>query len=388
MSVFKLSMAVVDWACKRAKLHVSALNEAFPRFDKWLDGTHIPSFRQLQQFATMAHIPVGYLFLDTPPIEKLIIPDRRTVGSAEYATPSLELLETIKSCAQRQDWYIEYLESEGVAERLAIVGACKSTDSVESAAMLMRKEFGYSAERINDSGNKAIDYLVESAEDAGVLVMMNSIVGNSTTRKLDIEEFRGFAISNDFAPVVFVNTNDSDSARLFTLAHELAHILLGESSINDPEPLDSHVSRLEHGSIEKWCNMVAGEFLVPAEELEYCIVDNPIDEISDIARRFSVSTFVIAHRLLHTETIDHDDYRVLYAMLMQHSSHKAKKKSKGGPSPYVMLPRRCSRRFSIALLTSYDEGTTDARDAMRLLGLSKEDALRNYRKAMLEASGV
>src|SRR5690606_2778683 len=101
--------------------------------------------------------------------------------------------------------------------------------------------------------------LVQRIEALGVLVMRSGMVGNNTFRKLSVREFRGFALVDDFAPVVFINTSDCPEARLFTLIHELAHIWLGQSGISDSEPANHHQT-------ERLCNAVAAEFLVPVSE--------------------------------------------------------------------------------------------------------------------------
>jgi len=96
-------------------------------------------------------------------------------------------------------------------------------------------------------------------EALGVLVMRNSVVGNNVHRRLDRNELRGFAISDDRAPVIFINTTDTPQAQIFTLLHEFAHLLLGESGVSDLSP---HNPR----KIERACNRLAAEFLVPSAD--------------------------------------------------------------------------------------------------------------------------
>src|SRR5882672_11509060 len=116
---------------------------------------------------------------------------------------------------------------------------------------------------------------------------------NNNTRKLDPDEFRGFALADDLAPLVFINGADTKSAQMFTLAHELAHIWLGQSALSDPDP-----SIVPTQEIERWCNRVAAEFLVPLETLRAELQRNEtLDaEVSRSARRFEVSTLVILRR--------------------------------------------------------------------------------------------
>lgn len=97
-------------------------------------------------------------------------------------------------------------------------------------------------------------------EALGILVMRNSVVGNNNSRRLNPQEFRGFAIAHLHAPVIFINTADVTQAWTFTLMHEFVHLMLGESGVSD-------LSHKNDNQIEKFCNRVAADFLVPSAEM-------------------------------------------------------------------------------------------------------------------------
>lgn len=285
---------LLRWACDRAGAGGEALRENHPLLDEWVRGDVKPTLKQLEGFANAARVPVGYLFLSAPPEEQLPIQDLRTVGSKGVRSPSPDLLDTFYLCQRRQEWYQEYAKRHGGGP-VPFIGTATLSQPVEDVAERMRRALGYDLGARRDCRDtaEALRLLVERAEDAGVLVMVSGVVKNITARRLDPDEFRGFALADPIAPLVFVNAADAKAAQLFTLAHELAHLWLGESALSDVSLRGVGANR-----VEAWCNRVAAEFLVPLADLQAMAVDNPLDQLGAYKDKFHVSRLVILRRLL------------------------------------------------------------------------------------------
>ena len=177
------------------------------------------------------------------------------------------------------------------------MGSADLGDNVVETAARMRDALGLNLEerRRFTTWTDALRRFIEQADALGVLVMVSGVVGSNSRRGLDPQEFRGFALADSLAPLVFVNGADTKAAQMFTLAHELAHIWLGQSGVSDTE-----ARAMPDQAVERWCNRVAAELLVPLDALRGEI-DAGADlqvELSRLARRFKVSTLV-ALRCIH-----------------------------------------------------------------------------------------
>ena len=99
---------LLRWARDRSRIDESALALRFPQLAAWERGEKYPTLKQLETFAKATHTPVGFLFLQKPPVERVPIPDLRTVKNRPVDAPSPDLLETLYQCQQRQEWYREF----------------------------------------------------------------------------------------------------------------------------------------------------------------------------------------------------------------------------------------------------------------------------------------
>ncbi len=364
---------VLEWARARSGIADDNWDRRFPKFDAWLAGEATPTLTQLEEFARKTHTPVGFLFLDEPPVETVPIPDFRTVGDRPVGAAeavSADLLDVIYACERRQEWYRDNQILEGEPP-LPFVGVASTNDDVGTIADQMREILDWTAESraSQRTADAALTWLREHAEAAGVLVMISGIVGSNTHRTLDPQEFRGFALVDPYAAIVFVNGADSKAALVFTLAHELAHLWLGETALSDLDP-----QSIRGNAVERWCNQVAAEFLVPMAEFRQRF-DQRADlraQLRPLAEHFRVSTQVILGRIREAGALTWDEYLVELDAEREQASRILAERRGGGGNYYNTKPVQVSKRFASALIASAKEGRTPYTRALRLLDVKKE----------------
>lgn len=361
-----VSPRLLAWARERSRVDADALVRRFPALPAWERAEKAPTLKQLEAFAQATHTPVGMLFLAEPPDERVPIPDYRTVGDVGVARPSADLLDTVFQCQQRQEWYREYAQVTR-EDPVAVVGSLTPATGVVQAAATMRAALDFEVDKRGATFLDASRRLAEQAERLGVLVMVSGVVGSNTHRRLDPDEFRGFALSDPLAPLVFVNGADTKAAQIFTLAHELAHVWLGATALSD-----AAMTSQPTVDVERWCNEVAAEFLVPLADLRTEFdPQRPLrDELDRLARRFKASTLVVLRRVHDAGHLGWDEYRAAYAAERDRVMAILGERASGG-NYYNTQPIRISKRFTRAVVESTLEGQTLHRDALHLLGMKK-----------------
>lgn len=367
----EVSPALLRWACRRAGVDSSAVAKRFPRFAEWERGETQPTLRQVEEFARFTRTATGYLFLREPPEEPVPIPDFRTVADRPLRRPSPDLLDTIYLCQERQYWYREYAAASGEAA-CRVVGMLRRSDGPVAAAAQLREALRFDLEGRAEcpTWTEALRRFRDRCEAAGALVMTSGIVGSNTHRKLDPAEFRGFALSDPLAPLVFVNGADAKAAQMFTLAHEMAHLALGETALSD-SPLEHEPNH----ATERWCNRVAAELLVPlaAVRENYDPRIELRETLQRLARRFKVSALVALRRLRDADLVSGSAYREQW----NRELGRLRPSKGGGGDFYATLGSRAGHRFVRALVVSTLEGRSTYSEAFRLLGIRKTETFRS-----------
>lgn len=341
----------------------------FNNKEKWLTKEDFPTYNQLAEISKAFNIPFGYLFLKELPKKKLPIPHFRTDNNIEEFSD--ELYDTVMMVSKLQIWAKEILEEWGHS-KLLFTNKYNLNHSPKEVAIEMKKILGLERgwASMLPTWTDVFKFLVEKFEDIGIFVVINGVVGNNTHRCLSVEEFRGFVLYDDVAPFVFINNNDFISAKIFTLMHEFAHILIGKSASFDLRNLTP-----ANNSIEKFCDQCTAEFLVPENEIAKI---TRID-YEQLAKQFKVSQIVIARRLLDVGKIRKSEFINFYNSYLENITKS--KESKGGCF-YNTAKYRYSKRFLKIIRDAITNKTILYRDAYQLLSLKTKTMERILNKSV------
>ncbi|MCH7226183.1 ImmA/IrrE family metallo-endopeptidase [Haloferula sp. A504] len=372
-----LQPEVLAWARDRGQLSredlAKKVGTSVEKVAGWEEEGEL-TWKQAEKVAAATRTPFGYLFLESPPEERLPIPDFRTHRGRAVGRPSPDLIDVLHQSLRRQDWFRDYLVAEE-EEPLGFVNSVDVGQSPERVATAIRRELGFHpSESTERTLEGVLNDLCAAIEAIGILVVRAGIVGNATRRKLDPEEFRGFALVDEYAPLIFVNAADFKAAQIFTLIHEVVHLWVGQSAIfnleNTYSPRDQRV--------EAYCNAVAAEYLVPIQELRELVQQDesePGQLVERLRRRYRVSDLVIIRRLHDIGQINRNQFKAWYEERLD--QHADSPRASGGDF-YRNQPGRIGPRFSRALVASTLEGRTLIRDALSLLGFSKVETFRKF----------
>lgn len=364
----RISPVMINWIAEQENTELKSLAEQFApkKVDQFLSGLITKS--TAEKLAKLVDIPFGYLFLSEPPvINNPQIPDlRQTVGAEPL---SKDFIDVLKDIDRKVSWYKEFLTENGNDEPLSFVNKFPYSSILNhyEVAQDIAKTIDFSIER--DLPNiPQRDYYRELStrfENIGILIFKNGVVGNNNTRKLNVEEFRGFALIDYRAPAIFINNADHQSAQLFTLLHEVVHIWIGQNGVSSWNQ-DKHV--------EAFCNKVAAEFLMPetlfVEEWAKCN-DN---HIQHIAAYFKVSQLAAIVKAVQLDFLPQGTIAEARKQLKVY-----RQENNSGGNFYNMLPVKNSHRFTEAVVNQAMSMNLPLKEAGKLLNVHADTVVSYYR---------
>ncbi len=413
-----INPAILAWARETAGLE---LEEAAGRLDfikpkdeesaaerlrAFERGERVPTRNQLVTFASVYRRPLLTFYMKQPPVKGDRGEDfRQTTGNVSRRDNSL-LDALLRDIRARQEMVKSLLEDEEETRELAFVGSAAIDRGAEAVAASIADTLGFDyqgREARRGDADALFKTLRGQAETAGVFVLLIGDLGSHHTA-LGAEVFRGFAISDRVAPFVVINDQDARPARSFTLVHELAHIWLDESGVSgvpSPDTPRSHEDR-----IERFCNDVAGAFLLPASALRTRPAgldagdkESAAAAISALAYDWSVSEPMAAYRLSRTGWIETAIYRELmtdYAVRWQRQRQRQREQnrdSEGGPDPRVIKRSKLGNALLDVVRRTLRVNVLTHTKAAKLLGVKPgavEPLLRGYeqnRGSMIQGIG-
>lgn len=375
--VENINRDLIEWAILRAGREPEEFYIQYPVVEKWVEGKVYPTVKQLENFTRKLHLPFGYMFLKEPPKEEIPIPFFRSgVENPVSKEISLNVYHTVQILQERQAWLTEYL-TQSDYDNLKFVGKYDASDDYKTIVDDIRKTLNLKTDwaRNLPTWEDALDYLTEQIENAGIIVVFNGIVGNNTRRIISPDECRGFVLVDQKAPFLFVNAADAKAAQMFTLAHELAHIWIGQTAGFD----NADLLPANHPT-EILCDQVAAELLVPEDEFKKEWKE--VQDFRKLSKIFKVSQIVIARRALDLKLITKQEFFSFYNSYIEGWKQKKKdqKEKGGGGNFYATARKRISRRFASFVNHAVEEGNLLYRDAYRLTSLKGD----TYQKFMNE----
>tara|TARA_R110002072_G_scaffold125944_3_gene262495 strand:+ start:24043 stop:25146 length:1104 start_codon:yes stop_codon:yes gene_type:complete len=361
----------MSWALTRADKNIDQLQskQGLEKLPEWLSQQRAPTLKQLEKFAKAVYVPLGYLFLPEPPVEELPLTFFRSAQNPRQR-PSLSLYQTVQKLKQRQDWLVDFKKDQG-HDALDFVGAFTTNSNVHTAAQNLYNILKIPRAWYWEIPNReaSLKYLIEKVEAAGIFTTFSGVVNANNKRPIDRNEFRGFALVNEYAPFVFVNSNDAKSAQIFTLMHEVAHILVGASTGTD-------LYRLlpTEDPIEQFCDDVASEFLVPTDE--FVASWQQTENFNSLSRKFKVSTLLLAKKAMRFELISIERYLEHYREVMAYwQTVKNSSESTSGNYYYTKV-RRVGAQFARYVDSAVKSDQLLYRDAYQLLNMKGDSYQR------------
>ncbi len=369
--VFKWLRESASWSIEEISRRIKTTPENVRAFET---GEKKPTWRQLKELSRAFKRPIAAFLLLEPRKEKPKPKDYRFILNKTSVFDKKTVL-VLRKARNLQEVGKELSKNINY-ETKTTVGRISLLDSHEQIAREYRKIFGLSTEKQRKfkTAYKLFNYLRDILENRNILVFQFS---------MPVEDARGFVLSDEFPTIIVVNTKDSIEARLFSLMHEFAHILLGESVIDFPD-----ISLSYRNKIEKWCSEFASSMLLPKETVKVLFETNRgklknEKTLNLLSRRYKVSKAMLLFNMMKLNYISQTDYENIINRYRMKLREIGKKRRKGGGG--ISADKKCiseiGTKFISLVANNYDKGYITYTDALNYLSIKS----KNFDKVLAKA---
>lgn len=376
----KVKPEILKWARENFKL---PLNEATKKLNikdtkrlsaeeklvAFESGTMEPSRSLILRMSKQYRLPLLTFYLDKPPRIGDRGEDFRTLPDHFDELENVNVDILIRDIKARQSTIRETLIDEDEQKKLKFVGKHTIADGVLEVVNTIQNvlSFNLNDYRKQPTYKEAFRFLRQEAEKAGIFVLLKGNLG-SYHSNIAPTVFRGFALADDIAPFIVINDQDTESAWSFTLIHELAHLILGQTGIS---------GAFAGKQVEKFCNEVASEFMLPKIEFDHFKISNHDPEnlqnkVSNYAFAQKLSSSHIAYRLFKRGDINNTTWETLREFYHEKWLENRKaiqsknKQTEGGPNYYIVKNYKLGSLVGLVQRLTYSGALTTTKAGMLL----------------------
>ncbi|RDU65806.1 hypothetical protein CQA53_05800 [Helicobacter didelphidarum] len=325
------------------------------------------SSTNLVELSQYLNIPFGYLFLQELPKEKIKIPELRSKNNKNSISKTL--INSVKESEYKQEWYRDYLISIG-EEAKHIKKYYNEQEIIKAITSLINFE------KLPKKPYEALNKIIDLLQKENYLIFISSRIHRKNTRSLDIDEFRGYCLYDKYTPVIFLHNQDSYKGKIFTILHELAHIMYRYNGIT--------TSYNRNTKIEKLCNAIAGEILIPKDRIlsKWNKNKNIQQNLNELSHEFNLaSDEAIATKARWLKLIS----QKIYDEFIEECKNKPPKKPYAPNNEhkvYKQIIKENSQNFTQAILTQTLNNKLDFNLAMQYLGIKEMKYFKGIREVL------
>lgn len=378
---------IITWARQRAGLSLDDLAEGISTSDrarKWENGELLTTHIQAKKIAKRVKIPFAYLYLSAPPELEMPIADFRSdIFGRKTKSDEINIYNLTHSYKRRLDWFEDYLAEQGTNySSEEYIGKYSRNNQVSEIASDIREKIELAEISEENPRGQPRDFLrsfIAKCENLGLWVVRAGYAGTNTHDGISSEAYCGFALESRFRPLIWLNSKAYDAVKVFTLAHELAHLWIDHQGLTNVDPSSQGYERefARVDETERFCDAIASEVLVPEAEIGRLWTDNVKAEenATRLFKYFGVSRFVILKKALDMSLIGNDEYLTTRREFARRITPKG-----SGGNFYTNLDLRNGRDFSKAVIYSALSETITLREATELLEVKSFEKVIKYKR--------